>query len=101
MNKKIYSHDIKVTGIGKRNRIYAYSIRDQEVDLRGNGELTSFYQHQELICSGHWNIDNERIYCYCENCETNESLEGKDIILSSKDFNIYVLVKFEPEESES
>lgn len=100
MNKKIYSHDIKVTGIGKRNRIYAYSIRDQEVDLRGNGELTSFYQSQELICSGHWNIDNERIYCYCEDTN-NKKLIGKNIILDSKDFNIYVLVKFEPEGSES
>lgn len=99
MNKKIYSHDIKVTAIGKRNQIWAYSIKDQEIDVHNDGSLISFHQGQELRCSGHWDR-NGQVLCYVIECE-NKELIGEDIVLDSKDFNIYVLVKFEPEGSES
>lgn len=99
LSKPIYSHDIKVTGIGKRNQIFAYSKKDQEVDVNNDGSLISFHIHQELRCSGHWD-KNGKVFCYVEECN-NKSLEGKDIVLDSKDFNIFVLVKFEPEENES
>lgn len=98
LSKPIYAHDIKVTGIGKRNQIWAYSIKEQEVDVHNDGSLISFYQSQELRCSGHWD-KNGQVFCYVVECE-NKELIGKNIVLDSKNFDVYVLVKFEPEESE-